>query len=147
MHIYAYYDYSMHGYSDGSSFRLGGPTEVPTQHNVPLSDSVSLVCGIGLDSNPQSTITWTAPDGTTIMNDNRYTVENGPEIVRLNINRTVSNDSGIWLCEVVVTSDRHVFRNGTLALGEQTVIGTQIVHQFMVTLLTGEFQKFNGSSY
>ena len=110
-----------------------------TQHNVPLGDSLSLVCGTGLDSNPQATITWTAPDGTIIMNDDRYMLENGPEIVRLNITGTILNDSGIWSCEIVVTSDRYVVRNGTLVLGEQTVIGAPIQHQFMVILLTGEF--------
>ena len=131
----------MHNYSDGPSFYLGGPSEKPTQNNVSLGDPLSLVCGTGLESNPQATITWTAPDGSTLMNNvnDRYTVENGPEIVRLNISGTVLNDNGMWLCEVLVTSDRHIARNGTLVLAEQTVIGIPIIHQFVVTLSAGEF--------
>jgi hypothetical protein len=116
---------------------------MPTQHNVPLGDPLSLVCGRGLDSNPQATITWTAPDGTIITNDDRYTLENGSEIVRLNITRVISNDSGIWSCEIIVTSEKHVDRNGTLVLGEQTVIGAPIQHQFMVTLLVGELRSIH----
>ena len=119
--------------SDGPSFRSGDPTQMPTQRFVLLSDRLSLVCGTGLDSNPQATITWTAPDRTTIMDNARYDLENGPDIVRLNITGTTLSDSGIWLCDVTVRSERHV--NKTLVLGEQTVIGIPIQQQFMVNVV------------
>ena len=122
---------------DGPSFSSGGPTQTPTQRFVLLGDSLSLVCGTGLDSNPQASITWTAPDGTTIIMDNaRYDLENGPNIVRLTITHTVLSDTGIWLCEATVWSDRYnIVSNGSLVLGERTVIGTPIQHEFMVTLI------------
>ena len=65
---------------DGPSFRIQGPT----QHYVLLNGTLSFVCGIGLDSNPRATITWTAPDGTTVADNARYVLENGPDIVRVN---------------------------------------------------------------
>ena len=111
---------------------------MPTQHFALLGDSLSLVCGTGLDSNPQATIIWTAPDGITIVDDGRYELQNGPDIVRLNITRTFLSDTGMWLCEVVVRSERHIVSNGTLVLEEQSVIGTLIQHQFMVVVI-GEF--------
>ena len=55
--------------ADGPSFLSDGPTETPTQHYAILGDHSSLICGRGLDSNPQATITWTGPDGTTIVDD------------------------------------------------------------------------------
>ena len=55
-------------------------TQGPTHQYILLGDSLSLVYGTGLDSNPQATITWTAPDGTTIMDNARYELDNGHDI-------------------------------------------------------------------
>ena len=56
--------------ADGPSLVLG-----PPQHYVLLGDSASLICGTGLDrGNPQATITWTAPNGTEIMDNNRVNI-------------------------------------------------------------------------
>ena len=63
-----------------------------------MGDSLSLICGTGLDSNPQATITWTAPDGTIIMDTARYDLDNGLDIVRLNFTHTILSDAGIWRC-------------------------------------------------
>ena len=101
----------------------------------------SLICGRGLDSNPQATITWTAPDGTTIVNNARYDLENRPETVRLNFTQTILSDSGVWICEIVVRSDRHVVSNqGELILGGEAVIGTPLRHQFMLTVIGESFE-------
>jgi hypothetical protein len=71
-----------------------------------LGDSASLVCGTGLDSNPQATITWTAPNGTTItVNNDRFNLENGPDIVRLNLSRTLLGDAGMWRCNIRTESE------------------------------------------
>ena len=84
-------------------------TQGPTERYVLLGDPLSLVCGTGLDNNPQATITWTASDATVItVNIGRCTLENGPEIVRLNFSTTVMSDNGVWRCNVMVTSDRYV---------------------------------------
>ena len=120
---------------------LDGPTFMelgPMQHYVLLGNSLPLICGTGLESNPQAIITWRAPAGTTIMDNARYTLDNGPDIVRLNITHTLLNDTGMWFCEVIVRSERHTVSNGTLVLGEQTVIGTPIQHQFVVVVV-GKF--------
>ena len=102
----------------------------------------SLVCGRGLDSNPQATITWTAPDQTTIVDNARYDLENGPDIVRLNFTRTILSDSGIWTCEVIMRSERHVVSSeGELIRGGQAVIGTPLRHQFMLTVI-GESLRY-----
>ena len=109
---------------------------MPIQHYVLLGDYFSLVCGRGLDSNPQPIIIWNAPDRATTMDNARYNLENGPDIVRLNFTRTIPSDSGIWTCEVIVRSERHVVSNeGELIRGGQAVIGTPLRHQFMLTVI------------
>ena len=73
------------------------------------------------------------------MDSTRYDLENGPDIVRLNLSRTVLSDSGLWVCELVVRSERHVVTSeGELVLGGLTVIGTPLRHQFRLTVI-GEF--------
>ena len=125
--------------ADGPSFQSDGPTQMPTQHYAILGDPSSLICGRGLDSNPQATITWTAPDGTAIMNSTRYDLENGPDIVRLNLSRTSLSDNGVWVCELVVISERHlVTSRGVLVKGALAMIGTPLRHQFRLTVI-GEF--------
>jgi hypothetical protein len=98
-------------------------TEGPTHHYVLLGDNASLVCGRGLDSNPQATITWTDPDGTTIVDNSRYDLDNGPEVIQLNITNTVLSDAGIWRCDVVVTSEAHKL-DGRRLTPQNTVIGS-----------------------
>ena len=109
---------------------------MPTQRYALLGSPLSLVCGRGLDSNPQATITWTASDGTTIMDNARYDLENGMEIVRLNFTRTILSDNGIWQCEVTVRSQRHVVDNdGNLVLVSPEVIGVPLRHEFQLTVI------------
>ena len=123
---------------DGPTFQSDGPARMPiaTQHYVLLGNCLSLVCGRGLDSNPEASITWMAPDGTTIMDNDRYDLESDWDVVRLNFTRTISSDAGIWTCDVVVRSQRHVVSDGRLVLGETAaVIGSPIRHEFMVNVI------------
>ena len=106
-----------------SSDRPSFATEGPTQRYVLLGDSLSLLCGTGLDSNPAATITWTAPDMTTIMDNARYDLENGPEIVRLNFTHTIPSDTGVWVCEATAVSE-----NGQLVQQDNAVIGRATVN-------------------
>ena len=70
------------------------------------------------------------------MDNARYDFESGPDVVRLNFTRTILNDSGAWICELVVRSERHVVTSeGELILGGQAVIGTPLRHQFMLTVI------------
>ena len=108
---------------------------MPTQRYVLLRNPLSLVCGRGLDSNPEASITWIAPDGNTIVDNARYVLENGTDVVRLNFTRTILTDTGIWTCEAIVRSERYVVSDSRLVLVATTVIGSPIRHEFMVTVI------------
>ena len=109
---------------------------MPTQHHVLLGNPLSLVCSRGLDSNPEASITWTAPDATTVVDNARYDLENGRDVVRLNVTHTILSDTGTWTCEVLVRSERHIVNNeGNLVTGAIAVVGTPIQHVFMVTVI------------
>lgn len=108
-------------------------------HNISyalLNDGLSLICGTELDSNPRANITWTAPDGTTVMNDSQYYLENGPGIVRLSIANTSLYDSGMWQCEITVESERHIVNNGKLLnISDPVLIGTPIQRELQVVII------------
>ena len=118
---------------------IDGPTFAqpsPLQRYAPLGNPLSLVCGTGLDSNPQATITWTAPDTTAITMDfGRYTVDNGPGIVRLNFTHTSLSDTGIWRCEARVVSAQDIVSDRSLVPQNPSVIGTPIVHDIQLTII------------
>ena len=109
----------------------------PTRRYVRLNDPLSLVCGYGLDSNPDAVITWTAPDGTTVMNNARYDLENGPGVVRLNFTCTILSDNGVWRCEVEVMSRRHVLLGGRLVELESEAIG-EVINVNIQLIVIGE---------
>lgn len=70
----------------------------PTMQFALLNDPVSLICGYNLDSNPSVNITWTNPQRKVVHNSDRYILDNGPDIVRLNITNTSGDDHGTWTC-------------------------------------------------
>lgn len=115
-------------------------TQTPTQRYAILGNHSSLICGRDLVSNPQATITWIDPRGTKIKENARYDLEQGPDIVRLNVSQTIQSDNGVWICELVVRSERHVVTSeGELILGRLAIIGgTPLRHHFMLTVI-GEF--------
>ena len=116
--------------ADGPSLAFG-----PSQYYVLLGDSASLVCGTGLDSNPQATITWTAPDGTIIMDSTRFNIENGPDIVRLNLSHTLLGDSGMWRCDIRTESEQDIVNNGKLVPTNITAIGERIQHDIELIII------------
>ena len=107
----------------------------PSQCHVLLGGSLSFVCGTGLESNPQASVTWTAPDSTTIVDNARYDLENGPQLVRLNFTHTVLSDNGVWVCDVRVTSRQNVLSDGVLIQQDPTVIGTPIVRNIRLNII------------
>ena len=117
--------------ADGPSLALG-PSQ---QYYVLLGDSASLVCGTGLDSNPQATITWTAPDGTITMDSTRFNLENGPDIVRLNLSRTLLSDTGMWRCDIKTESEQDIVNNGKIVPTNITVIGERIQHDIELIII------------
>ena len=106
-----------------------------------LGSSLSLVCGRGLESNPQATITWTAPDETTIMNNARYSLENGPTFVRLNFTRTILSDTGVWTCDIRVESERYIVSNRKLIRTDPTIIGIPIQLAIQLTVIGKEIKS------
>ena len=106
-----------------------------------LGDPLSLVCGTGLDSNPQATVTWTAPNGTTIMDSTRYSLINGPEIVKLDLTRTIQSDAGMWRCDIRTESDHYTVSDGSLVLMNSTTIGIRIQHNIELIILPGECDR------
>ena len=123
---------------DGPSFRI----PAPTQRYVLLNDSLSLVCGTGLENNPQANVTWMAPDGTIIMNGARYNLESGPQIVRLNLTQTTFKDSGTWKCELIVESEYYGVSNGRLSPFDSSVIGEPLEVDIQLTII-GRFYAYN----
>ena len=80
-----------------------------TEYNVLLGDSISLVCGSYRTSNPNSSIDfiWHSPFGTRIRPEHiseGYTLENGPDVARLNITNAAARDDGLWNCTVIVSN-------------------------------------------
>ena len=108
-------------FSDPPTFVIEGPA---TQLYVLLGETSLLICGRGLDSNPQATITWIAPDGTTVMDNPRYDLDNGPDVVRLSIANTILSDAGVWRCDVTVQSEVNMLNGGRLISQNDTLIGS-----------------------
>ena len=113
----------------------------PTQQYALLGESLSLVCGTDLDSNPQATIIWTAPDGTTVVDNARYDLDNGPGIVRLNFTHTVLSDNGIWMCNIEVESEHYVVSSGSLIRVNSSIIGVQIRQNIRLTVI-GKYSSY-----
>ena len=113
-------------------------TPGPLRSYVLLNDSLSLVCGTGLESNPQATITWTAPNGTTIVDSARYDLENGPLFVRLNFTHTLPSDNGVWICWILVESEQDVVIDEQLTRTDSSPIGQTVVNIELVVI--GEFR-------
>ena len=108
----------------------------PARRYVLLNDSLSLVCGTGLDSNPQAAITWMAPDGTTIMDNARYDLDNGPGFVKLNFTRTILSDTGTWRCSIIVMSEQFILSDGVLVRQDPSRIGEAINVDIHVTVIS-----------
>ena len=63
---------------------------------------MKLICGSNLDSNPVANISWTNAKGEPITNSEKYTINNGPEEVSLEIAGVNKDDNGTWTCTVHV---------------------------------------------
>ena len=56
------------------------------------------------------------------MNNTRFELENGPDIVSLNFTHTILSDVGVWRCDVRVVSDQDLVQDGRLVESNSTVI-------------------------
>ena len=62
------------------------------------------------------------------MDNARYDLENGPEIVRLNFTHTIPSDAGVWVCEARAVSEKYIVSNGQLVRQDNAVIGRATVN-------------------
>ena len=73
------------------------------------------------------------------MDNARYDLDNGPDIVRLNFTHTILDDTRIWRCVATVRSESHfVSADGKLVLGQVIVIGSPLLYDIQLTII-GEF--------
>ena len=68
---------------------------------------VSLQCGTNLRGNPFPTVQWKSNNGTVVTSGGRYSLDNGPSNVQLNISNVDWNSNGTWIC---------ILSNGILSL-------------------------------
>ncbi len=59
---------------------------------------MSIICGYNLKSHPSATISWTDPRGKEVTNSERYTLDDGPNVIQLNISNVTESDNGMWKC-------------------------------------------------
>ena len=97
-------------------------SEGPREYYVLLGDSVTLICGYNLDSNPKAVITWIDPLQKPVANNSNYQQHNGPELVQLNIPRVGKSHSGTWKCNISVTSGAKLIGNQSYSI-QLNVVG------------------------
>ena len=109
----------------------------PSEYYVRLNDPVTLICGYKLSSSPSAQITWTHPQGHPVEPGDQYILDNGPQIVRLNISNASKTDGGVWRCSytLLVNGSRvnAQYRNVSLTIvGKYTSIFkcTCLIHYF-----------------
>ena len=69
------------------------------------------------------------------MDDARYDLENGPDIVRLTLTSTILSDTGTWRCDIRAVSSQDVVSNGSLVRQDPSVIGTPIVRGIQLIVI------------
>ena len=84
---------------DPPTFKMQG--EISRKVNE--SDSVTLICGRNLQSNPRSTITWFDPNGTKVVATENYSQDDRTDVV-LNIKKVDRRYRGQWTCVLDVNA-------------------------------------------
>ena len=85
-------------------YNSDGPelTEADKNYTAHNGDSVRLICGSDLKSNPSAIISWINPNGELVTISERFTMNNGQEEVSLKIANVDKDDNGTWTCTVDV---------------------------------------------
>ena len=85
---------------------IDGPdiTRGPREYSVLEGDTIELICGENLHSNPEAAITWISPHGRVISgNSEQYSiVSNSPNVILRIKNVTKGDHSGAWNCSIKV---------------------------------------------
>ena len=98
---------------------------------------MSLICGYNLESNPSATVTWTNPKREEVHNIEGYIIDEGPEVVRLNISKATESDSGVWTCSVLQHFDKEQEETFNVTLGVLGMLTTTVfclVYSVMINL-------------
>ena len=79
-----------------------------TEYTVLLGDNISLTCGFNLMSQREIKFIWFSPTGTLIKRSEPkgYSVEDGPDVVRLNVTNATMRDDGLWNCTAPASAIR-----------------------------------------
>ena len=120
-------------------YSIDGPeiSPGPKDHYVLSGDSVSLICGYNLNSYPPAVISWTSPHGDAVRSrsGSKYSMDNGPGVVRLNISDVTESLGGEWTCQVeVFDSDVLKVEEGRLIRDINTTIGRQTFPTYLHVL-------------
>lgn len=91
-------------------YNSDGPelTEADKTYSALKGESVNLICGRDLKSNPSAIIRWTNPKGEPVTSSER---NNGPEEVSLEIADVGRDDNGAWTCTVEVPRNNSLYCN------------------------------------
>lgn len=101
-------------------------SEGPREYYALLGDSVTLICGYNLDSNPKAVITWIDPLQKPVANNSNYQQHDGPELVQLSISRVSKSHSGAWKCNISVASGVKLIGNQSYSI-QLNVVGKLVV--------------------
>ena len=69
------------------------------------------------------------------MDSARFNLENGPDIVKLNLSHTLLSDTGMWRCDIRTESEQDIMNNGKLVPTNITVIGERIQHDIELIII------------
>lgn len=94
-------------------------TKGPSRQYATVGDHVSLICGYNLKSNPFTNVTWSNPSEERVLNSGRYTMDDGPEVVQLNISDVTKSDSGTWRCSMQMLEEEKIIDISLSVLGMQ----------------------------
>ena len=84
-------------------------TEADKTYSALKGNSVNLTCGRDLKSNPSGIIRWTNSKGEPVTSNERFSMNDGPEEVLLEIANVGENDNGTWTCTVEVPRNNSLY--------------------------------------
>ena len=117
---------------------IDGPEMLPgpKDHYVLSGDPISLICGYDLVSNPPAIVSWTNPLGATVTSGGKYSMDSGPQVVRLNISNISEDLAGKWMCHVKVADSRvhKVSESGRLIQDHNSTIGHHVFETYLTVI-------------
>ena len=91
-------------------------------------ENITLVCGNTLIGNPRPVVQWFSNTNNEINETNdRFSIDNGPEIVALTIFNASQSDGGVWYCVLTLNAPngtiiQQLQRNLTLTILSKSIV-------------------------